>query len=386
MRESLFLSSDMLVQRVGSAWVATNPRLRTHVELDPPALQAIVQGEHEAISHAQWLTLLSAGNGLDRTQRGYGAQGLHADHSGLTLSGVGPWVNGEALLKLLRERAILTASDEDVLDRVQPLTGLLDQANLGTFHQRVGQYLLLDRRTTQHWREWSDQKFSPDGRTLLKGPYRQIQEPFFDSFFDQRRLAGSRILDFGCGNGYYTGKFAAHARSVVGLDNSRELLDIACVNHGKRKNLQFQLTESFEEVLGLMAQWGARSFDQIYFQDTLLLLLHPEEGSPSPLLEELFRGFRELLKPGGELHAMEPNPVFWLAGRYGYAARPFAVVTEYRNPVFQVAPTLDKVMAFMSAAGFALKNLQHPTSGSVGFSAEFPIWDFLTFVPVVHHQ
>ena len=69
---------------------------------------------------------------------------------------------------------------------------------------------------------------------------------------------------------------------------------------------------------------------------------------------------RCLLRAGGSFCAMEPNPSYWLAGRYGDPAQPYAVVTEYRNPVFNVAPTLDRLLPVMAQAGFALKDLRHP--------------------------
>ncbi|MDD4975382.1 MAG: hypothetical protein PHY93_13570, partial [Bacteriovorax sp.] len=98
--------------------------------------------------------------------------------------------------------------------------------------------------------------------------------------------------------------------------------------------------------------------------------------------------FRRLLRPGGSLCAMEPNPSFWLANRYGDSAKPYAIVTEYRNSVFNVAPTLDRLLPVMGKAGLALKDLQHPapvkshSSEKYGYQAEFPIWDFFVFVPV----
>jgi hypothetical protein len=85
---------------------------------------------------------------------------------------------------------------------------------------------------------------------------------------------------------------------------------------------------------------------------------------------------------------MEPNPIFWLASRYGDPLKPYAIVTEYRHPVFNVAPTLDRLLPVMASAGFALKDIQHPAPSTaepkadMGYQSEFPIWDFFVFVPV----
>jgi len=393
-----FVNPDALLRMVGPAWVLSNPRLRTHVGLDAAAAQALVAaGAGGPESEAVWTSALEGGSGCDRTRRGLGQDGMHADHSGLAEADGLPSLGGAALFGLLKDRCLLLSNQESARARLRPLQNLFDRDSLGRFHQRVGQYVLLEKRVRAHWREWHDQKFSHDGSALLDNAYRLMQEPFFDGYFTKERLEGRRVLDFGCGNGYYTAKFAARGAQVLGLDNASELLEIARANHGAAPNLELALTRSFEEVLDLMAAKEAGSFDLVYLQDTLMLLLHPEFSEASPLLPVLFAGFRRLLRAGGSFCAMEPNPSYWLAGRYGDPAQPYAVVTEYRNPVFNVAPTLDRLLPVMAQAGFALKDLRHPgppsalahsgptggtaAQGGHAYQAEFPIWDFFVFVP-----
>lgn len=385
----MHVNSDVFLHLVGNAWIVSNPRLRTHVELREPAVTALVRaGARSDIDEAEWRSILETCSGRDRTNRRIGEAGLVADHSGFSTADTGRWLAGDELFALLSRRRMLVADRDAALSLAKPLAGLLDRENLGTFHQRVGQYLLVDRRTKQPWREWQNQKFSPDGRSLLDTPYRRIQEPFFDGYFSADRVKDLRVLDFGCGNAYYTAKFAERGAHVTGVDNSPELLEIARANHGEKQGLELILTRSFEELLELMATWDEGSFDLIYLQDTLLLLLQPESGSPSNLLPDLFAGFRRLLQPSGTLCAMEPNPVFWLASRYGEPSGPYAVVTEYRHPVFNVAPTLDRVLGTMAEAGFALRELRNPAPAAAGdkdasgYEFEFPIWDFFVFVPM----
>lgn len=387
MDKAYVVHPDTVLRLVGPQWIVSNPRLRTHVELDSAAVRALVQVASAAdASAAAWCEAFGDSKGRDRTARGLGADGLHGDHSGFS-NVAGEWTSMDQLLELVNARGLVVSDLAATSERVRPLTGLLDREGLGTFHQRVGQYLLLERRALEYWREWHDQKFSSDGMSLLDTPYRRIQEPFFDRYFSKKQLSGRRVLDFGCGNAYFSAKFAALGASVVGLDSSEPLLEIASRNHGRVDALTLTLTPSFEHALDLIRQWGPASFDLVYLQDTLLLLLHPEEGEPSPAISDLLVAFRQLLRPGGTLCAMEPNATFWLAARYGDPAHPYAVVTEYRRPVFHVAPTLDRVMAVMAGAGFALADLRHPAPeaseahAAVSFGGEFPIWDFLVFVP-----
>ncbi len=384
----LFVNPDAFIHVVDDAWVISNPRVRTHVELTAAGVAALAGNRADAaIAQDTWSGRLRDVTGRDRTRRGIGEQGLVADHSGLRLDAAAPWLGGAALVDLLVARRILINTAAAGLAAAQPLANLLDRERLGTFHQRVGQYLLVDRREREPWRAWQNQKFAADGRTLLDTPYRRVQEPFFDQFFTTERVRGLQVLDFGCGNGYYTAKFAQRGARVVGFDNSAELLAMARANHGGLAGLELVMTPSFEDVIARLAVMGEGSVDLIYLQDTLLLLLQPEAGPPSPALPNLLLALRRVLRHGGTLCAMEPNPVFWLASRHGAPDRPYAVVTEYRHPVFNVAPTLDRVLAVMSAAGFALSELKHPDSlttdgPDAGYLSEFPLWDFLVFVPV----
>ncbi|MGY3616573.1 hypothetical protein [Bradyrhizobium sp. USDA 10063] len=94
-----------------------------------------------------------------------------------------------------------------------------------------------------------------------------------------------------------------------------------------------------------------------------------------------------LLRPGGKLHLFEPNPMFWLGCRLGSSSDPMLVVSEYREQLYTVAPTLDRVMEVMGGCGFVLTEYAHPPGDHIpedevalrAFARRFPLWDFLTF-------
>jgi hypothetical protein len=110
-------------------------------------------------------------------------------------------------------------------------------------------------------------------------------------------------------------------------------------------------------------------------------------------LAALLAEFRRLVAPDGRVEMMEPNSAFWLGGIYGDPARPYTIVPEYRERIFNVAPTLDRYVAVMAEAGFGLVQLLNPglerdgdADGDGALRARasaFPLWDFMTFVPVV---
>ena len=378
-------NKECFLRIVESSIVISNPRLRLHVEVDAKTASMLVL-HLSGLDQLEWEMQLDGCSGTDKSQRFMGVRGLVTDHSGFQV-GVGNEsvrAVGDRLFKLLRDRLILIEKFSESQSRVAPMDNLLDQEHLGSFHQRVGQYVLLGLREREPWRAWQNQKFSGDGLRLIGENYRQIQEPFFDRRFTHKDLSGLRILDFGCGNGYFSAKFADAGASVIALDSSEELMSLARKNHGSRSRLDFILAKTMQDSIQYLNGLSAESINLIYLQDTLLLLLNPKEGVPSNILSELFQAFRRVLTPDGELSVMEPNAIFWLAGRYGNPEAPYAIVTEYRNHVFNVAPNLGEILAPLTEAGFGLVEYCHPeptdpSHADYTYAKEFPIWDFFKF-------
>lgn len=377
-----FPTSALLLRLVEGQWVASNPLTREHVALDAAAIGAL--SSHSAGIDAQgWGLALASASGWDCTGLAIEA-GLWAEASGFAPQARPNLVGGEALFALLRKRHLLVANEAEVEDFLAPLASVLDRQHLGSFHQRVGQYLTLVKRQPEKWRWWHGQKFAEDGQSVRPGPYRDVQEHFFDNRFADGSMAGLRVLDFGCGNGFYSRKLEGLGAVVTGIDSSEELLRLAEAKAGPSS--RFLHCASPADTMATLAGLERGCFDVVYLSDTFLLLSEDptDLSSLAPLLDE----FARLLEPGGRLILFEPNPVYWLAGYYGDPRHPYAVVTEHRNPVFGVSPPLDKVVGAMAASGFALIEYQHPTcreDESVdpalrGRAALFPLWDFMIFV------
>jgi len=375
---------DALLHHADGAWVLSNPRTRCHIELDRVAIAAFT--DHATGAPAElWQDALANAQGRDRTAS-TGENGLWGDPTGLAACD-GAMVSGDALFALLRRHLFVLRDGSDEYERfLAPQTSPLDDAHLGTFHQRVGQ-TLLRHRVRERWRWWHDQKFVDDGTAIHSAPYKLVQETFFDRYFAEAGIAGERILDFACGNGYFAAKLAGLGASVVGIDTSEPLIASACRNYGSLA--EFVHAADPDASLDWLADQEADSFDRIYMSDILLLLLSPEDGKPEPDGIALLLGaLARVLRVGGQLHMMEPNGTTWLAGRYGgEAGRSYVIVPEYRRPVFNVAPTLDRAMGLLGAAGFVLAEYRHPEisgdeGGDPALSAhanEYPLWDFLTF-------
>ncbi len=102
------------------------------------------------------------------------------------------------------------------------------------------------------------------------------------------RVAGLRVVDMACGEGYGSAALARHAASVVGVDANPEAHQHARLRY-MRRNLRFErdLVERFREEC-----------DAVVFLQTIEHLHDPDAG-----LEH----FKSLLAPGGVAYVSTPN-------------------------------------------------------------------------------
>ena len=209
------LNEDVMLNLRDGSWHISNPRMRTHVQLSSTAFKAFASLSEESISTEEFVGKFENGVAFDCTSRFIGKDGLVSDHSGYTTDKLDKKLIGKEILDLLIKRNILKREGETGLEDYCVMRNLFDQKSLGSFHQRVGQFIMMEKRSKEPWREWQNQKFSEDGKALLNTSYKKIQEPYFDKFFTREKFEGKTILDFGCGNGYYTSKLNRVGAKVV---------------------------------------------------------------------------------------------------------------------------------------------------------------------------
>lgn len=111
----------------------------------------------------------------------------------------------------------------------------------------------------------------------------------------------SRILDMGCGPGYFAAAVAEHFRSrAMGID-----IDEGMISHARRTFFDHPKLE-FQCLDGNQIFFEASSFDLIYFFDTLYFAGSIEN------LNALLDKCLTLLKPGGKLAVFWSNhPTTW---------------------------------------------------------------------------
>ncbi|MGI8920555.1 MAG: class I SAM-dependent methyltransferase [Solirubrobacteraceae bacterium] len=129
-----------------------------------------------------------------------------------------------------------------------------------------------------------------------------------------KRIAGRRVVDLACGEGYGADELASSAASVVGVDANPEAHEHAKLRY-RRANLRFER--------GLIETWEGEAQDIVFLQT----IEHVED--PDAVLERL----AHQLAPGGALYLSTPN-VLTLAPRGAERSGNPWHVREYRPEVF----------------------------------------------------
>jgi SAM-dependent methyltransferase len=132
-----------------------------------------------------------------------------------------------------------------------------------------------------------------------------------------RRVAGCRVLDMACGEGYGSAVMARNAASVVGLDANLEAHEHAKLRY-RAANLSFErgMVENFGEP---------GSFDVVVFLQTIEHVFDP----PAVLAHH-----RALLAPGGTVYVSTPNLLTIAPEGADKSGNPWHI-REYRAAEFQ---------------------------------------------------
>lgn len=105
-------------------------------------------------------------------------------------------------------------------------------------------------------------------------------------------VAGKRVLDAACGEGYGSNLLAGMAAEVVGLDISAEAVGHARSRYADRKNLRFEIGDASK------LPFADATFDCVVSFETLEHLAAQQE---------LVAGFQRVLKPDGLLLISSPD-------------------------------------------------------------------------------
>lgn len=278
------------------------------------------------------------------------------------------------LLDLGKQYSIFITKGENYIDKLGKKTNLFDQYHTGNFHQKIGEYVIKNHKENSEW-WWITQKFTDNFLETTNTPYKWVQEYFMKDFFTKSNINEKKVLDFGCGIGYYSSFFSKLGGNVTGVDPSERYLEIAnsiYSDNGKVKyiNAEFENLNDFDVL--------DKDFDVIFLSDVFLYFFEPYkkmELTPKTLLIKL----RSLLSEKGKLYIMDPHGIFHLQSWIN-VEKPFLLSLEYVNRKFRVTPNLEELSLVVEEAGFNISKIRElkymGTDQDKLFYSEFPFWWF----------
>lgn len=185
---------------------------------------------------------------------------------------------------------------------------------------------------------------------------------------------GERVLDLGCGYGFYADYFRRSGAEVTAADGSRRMLDIASERYAD--------TEFFEIDAEKPLPFEDSRFDLVFCNQ---VLMDVED------IDSVFRECFRVLKPGGIFYYGIVHPAFydchWLKDGNGfrYAKAMDRYLTEYRITVDQWGTDhfhrpLSRYLNTASDCGFILTHTDEPVSyDGITKNADLPLFFFAEY-------
>jgi SAM-dependent methyltransferase len=238
--------------------------------------------------------------------------------------------------------------------------------------------------------QWFLRKFYDDLsdiRPANRGYYKHYVHNFVTSFFTKDRVSGKRILDFGCGPGFYSAILAQRGANVIGIDRSPFLIQKANEHKARLGLACVEFVQA--DFIAYASRWEPRLFDYVIAIDTIVSF---DFGSRAHKHEEVVAAFRSigrLLKEDGRFLIIESHPCFGRvlhevvsdSGEY-FCIRPSGYKIEYRS---KCDPhhwfTLDEMTRATSESGLAVLRIHEPdpavamkqeNAGAYSFRLKYP--------------
>ena len=194
-----------------------------------------------------------------------------------------------------------------------------------------------------------------------------------------KRFNGEKVLDLGCGYGFFTDYFRSIGADVIGIDGSEKMIEIA---RGK-----YPLTEFSVMDITMPFTFEKNRFDIVFSNQVLMDIEN---------IDFVFSECNRILKTGGILYYSIIHPAFydcqWQKDENGY--RYAKVMDKYITPyqftnVFwgETAHFHRPLSYYLNAAannGFALKQACEPISyDGINKNSDLPLFFFAEYAKAV---
>jgi len=377
MKSKFFFSDDVSMHIRNGMWYLSNLRTLTHIKID---MLTFAQINEYLIDNSQNECYADEKCKVINCTYFTNINGLMEDPTHINTSSAVEIIGFVNVIEFLKKKLILIDNKQEYIEYFNPKESFFDSKHYGTFHQQMGYNLMTSLRITpDKW--WPTQKFSKDWE-VKNNLYRYVQLNFFKEYFNSDFTSGKKILDLGCGVGFYSKILLENGASeLIGIDPNSEYIQKAkdyCLGIGT-SDFRLGILDEDSDILSV-----DEKFDVIIISDMLLFYFSPPNPNDKMNPVALLKLVRKYLKEDGILYVTEPHSFFWLAPWMGDENNPYTVITEYTNKMYSVTPTLSKISQAFSKANLYIREIYEPlpseeckekySSRAYNFAKNFPIW------------
>ena len=256
--------------------------------------------------------------------------------------------------------------------------------------------VLKERVATQYdpgqdgMKQWFQMKFYDDLSDIRPEQhdyYKHYVHNFVASFFTEDRVSGRRILDFGCGPGFYSAILAQRGANVIGIDKSRFLIQKANEHKARLGLASVEFIQA--DFVTFAPRWEPGLFDYVIAIDAIVSFDYGSRTHKHEEVVAVFRSISRLLKDDGRFLIIESHPCFGLVlhevvsdSGECFCIRPSGYKIEYRS---KRDPhhwfTLDEMTRATSESGLAVVRIHEPdpavamkqeNAGGYSFRLKYP--------------
>ena len=159
--------------------------------------------------------------------------------------------------------------------------------------------------------KWFKMKFYDDVsdiRPESRAYYKYCVENFVTQFFTKEKISGKKILDFGCGPGYFSKILAQRGAHVTGIDRSAFLISKA---NELKQRLGLENVEFLQgDFLDFAKNVPSEKFDYIVAIDTIVSFDYCRQTHNHKDFTQALSEIRRVMKDEGRFFIIEAHPFF----------------------------------------------------------------------------
>lgn len=191
-----------------------------------------------------------------------------------------------------------------------------------------------------------------------------------------KHFSGEKVLDLGCGYGFYTDYFRSIGAEVIGVDGSEKMIEIA---RDRYPDVEFSVMD-----ITMPLPFGNDRFDVVFSNQVLMDIEN---------IDCVFSECKRVLKTGGILYYSIVHPAFydthWLkdANGFKYAKAmnkyimPYRFTNDFWGETEHFHRPLSYYLNVAAKNGFVLKQTREPISyDGITKNSDLPLFFFAEYI------